>query len=131
MGVVGPDDQEVAVADDGVDAGAVREAGGVLGRVVRNGFRDLLKRLAANELLARDDVLDINVLAVRFVSLFVHEAGLIRADNGFHAKLQQSSTVLDVGPDTRDVIERQVQRRTQAFVQADVADVVVYHSLLA
>lgn len=130
MGVVGPDYEEVAVTDDGINTGTVCVAGGVLGRIVRDGFRDLLQGFAADEFLTRHNVLHVDVLAVGFVSFLIYGAGLVGADDGFDAVDQLRGAVFGFGRHSGDVIQRQIERRAQALVQANIADVVVYHILL-
>lgn len=127
MGVVGEDDEEVAGADDQVGAGAVGVAGSVFGLVVRDGLRHLRKRLAADEFGAFNAELDVGVLTMRLVPLRIHERRLVRAHHGLDALRQQMRPDLNVGRHVRNIIERQVQGRRQAFVEADVFDVVVDH----
>ena len=127
MGVVGEDDEEVAGADDQVGTGAVGVEGGVFGFVVRDGLLYLRKRLAADELVAFDAELDVGVLAMRFVPLRVHKRRLVGAHHGLDALRQQMCPDLNVGRHVGNVIERQVKSRRQAFVEADVVDVVVDH----
>ncbi len=127
VGVVGEDDEEVAVADDHVGAGAVGIAGGIFGFVIRDGLRHLREGLAADELGALNAELDVGELAMRLISLRVHERRLVCAYHGLDALLKLMRTDLNVGRHIRNKIERQIQGRRQAFVEADVFDVVVDH----
>ena len=75
---------------------------------------EILKRAAA-----RHDVC--------LVALRIHERRFVRAHHGLDALLKLMRPDLNVGSHVRNIIERQVQGRRQAFVEADVVDVVVDH----
>ncbi len=130
MGIVREDDEEVAVADNQVGAGAVGVAGGVMGLVVRDGLHHLREGFAADEFCADERELDVRILAMGLIPFRVHEARCALAHDGFHSKIQRVRTHLHVGRDSFNVLQRQIQRRRQALVQADVFDVVVNHNSL-
>ena len=130
VGIVREDHQEVAFADDQIGSGTTRIAGGVLGGIVRDAFHHLLQRLASDDLPAGHDILHIGILAMRFVSFFVDEPRFICADDRFHAVFQERGSVFRVGRYRCDVVQRHVERRGQAFVKADIFDVIVNHLLV-
>ena len=129
MGILREDQEEVAVADDGVDARAVGIPRGILHLVVRDGLGNLRKRLAANEFRALEGELDVDIPPMGLIPFRVHEAGGVLADNGFDAQVQRMRADLHVRRDGRDIIQCQVNRRRQALIQADVLDVVVNHRM--
>lgn len=129
MGILREDQEEVAVADDGVDARAVGIPRGILRLVVRDGLDDLRKRLEANEFRTLEGKLDIDIPPMGLIPFRVHKAGGVLADNGFNAQVQRMRADLHVRRDGRDIIQCQVDRRRQALIQADVLDVVVNHRM--
>ena len=129
MGILREDQEEVAVADDGVDARAVGIPRGILRLVVRDGFDDLRKRLEANEFRALEGKLDIDIPPMGLIPFRVHKAGGVLADNGFNAQVQRMRADFHVRRDGRNIIQCQVDRRRQALIQADVLDVVVNHRM--
>ena len=127
MGILWEDQEEVAVADDRVDARAVGIPRRVLRLVVRDGLRDLRKRLAANEFRPLQDELDVDVPPMGLIPLRVHQAGRVLAHHRLDPQVQQVCTNLHVRRDGRNVIQRQVDGWREAFIEADVFDVVVDH----
>ena len=130
MGVLGEDEEEVAFAHNEVGAGAVGVAGNVLVGVVGDALLNLGKGLATHEFGAHNAELDIGKAPVRLVAFFVHKTGGIFADYHFHAVVQEVCAVLYLGRHLGDVIQCCIYGRGKAFVQANVFDVVKYHSSL-
>ena len=129
MGILREDQEEIAGADDGVHARAVGIAGRVLRLVVRDGLDNLRKWLAANEFRPLQGELDVDIPPMGLIPLRVHEAGRVLAHHRLDPQVKLMRPNLHVRSDGRDVIQRQVDRRRQAFIEADVLNVVVNHRM--
>ena len=78
-------------------------------------------------LRACEEELDVGVLKVRFVTLRVALLRHILAHDRLHTVRQQGGAVVQGQTGGGDEVQRSVQDRRQAFVQADVLDMVVDH----
>ena len=129
MGILREDQEEVAVADDRVHARAVGIPRRILRLVVRDGLDNLRKRLAANEFRPLQGKLDVDVPPMGLIPLRVYQAGRVLAHHRLDPQVQQVCADLHVRRDGRDVIQRKVDGWREAFIEADVFDVVVDHGM--
>ena len=134
MGVVGEDDGEVAGAEaegDGRSPGSGRRRfivkSTVACLVVVGGGGEEFQGAAAEVLRAGEEELDVGVLEVGFVALRVALLRHILAHDRLHAVRQKGRTVVHGQTRGSNEVQRGVQGRRKAFVQADVFDMVVDH----